>query len=83
MIFYRQLKKTSKSYFVPGIILDHFSYRKSIFWYPKLKILRNFKKFIFDQKIDFLYKNRFLEKKKNDEYEKIQKSKNRSQKLST
>ena len=35
--------------FVPGIILDHFSYRKSIFRYPKLNNLD-----FFDIKIDFL-----------------------------
>ena len=37
-IFIEKLKNKSKSYFVPGIILDHFSYRKSIFGYRKVEV---------------------------------------------
>ena len=37
--YIRKNWKTSKFYFVKGIILDHFRHPKSIFWYPKLKIL--------------------------------------------
>ena len=58
MIFYRKIENMT-FYFVPGIILDHFRHPKSIFWYPKLKISWNFTKKL-DQKINFLYKNRFL-----------------------
>ena len=39
LIFIEKLKNKLTFYFVPGIILDHFGYRKSIFRYPKLKIL--------------------------------------------
>ena len=42
-------------YFVPGIILDHFGYQKSIFRYSKLKIVRFVGKLVSDQKIDFLF----------------------------
>ena len=51
-------------YFVPGIILDHFRHPKSNFWYPKLKILRNFTKKQFIKKSICLHKNRFLDLKK-------------------
>ena len=56
MNFYRKITKTSKFYFVLGIILDHFMNPKSIFRYRKLKILRHFTKQVFDLKIDFLIK---------------------------
>ena len=40
MNLYRKIKKKQLTFhFVPGIILDHFGDRKSIFRYPKLKIL--------------------------------------------
>ena len=51
-------------YFVPGIILDHFTHPKSVFWYRKLKILWTFtkktnwsKNQFFHIKIDFSIKN--------------------------
>ena len=50
---------------VPGIILNHFSYRKSIFRYPKLKDLRNFTKTNIDLKIDFLIEKSISRFKKN------------------
>ena len=53
VIFCRKIEKMN-FYFVPGIILDHFSYPKSIFGYRKVNFLLNFAKINFDQKIDFL-----------------------------
>ena len=37
-------KQKMTFYFVPGIILNHFSYRKSIFRYPSQNFMKNSKK---------------------------------------
>ena len=63
-------------YFVPGIILDHFSYRKSIFGYRKVEILRNFTIVFFDSKIDFLIE-KSISRLKNQEKQKKQLQKTR------
>ena len=62
MIFYRKIEKKLTFYFVPGIILDHFSYPKSIFRYRNSIFYEILPKKI-DQKICFVYKNRFLDLK--------------------
>ena len=50
------MKKKSKYYFVPGIILDHFRHPKSIFGIENLKIYENLQENVFDLKINFLIK---------------------------
>ena len=64
MIFYRKIEKKSKFYFVPGIILDHFGYPKSIFDIQKSKFYEILQKKFWIKKSIFIYKNRFLDLKK-------------------
>jgi len=65
MNFYPKIENKLSFYFVPGIILDHFGYRKSIFRYPKLKILWNFGKCVFDNFFFFNKSTSRFKKQKN------------------